>query len=220
MGNDCRMNRLNSHNPITPQMAIKWLVGAGLFCLYLATALAQPSPTPAAPSTPDSVTLPAITALQWSDLDPSQQRALHPLQNHWTELSDVQRRKWVAIVKNFSKLAPADQAKIQERMAAWASLKPIERERARENFASSKIAQPATKIGSWEEYQALPQEEREKLASLAAKKRPSAAKNPKPIAKSPPTPVPPPPPHPFPSAADRGELRNLIAPNTLLPRTR
>lgn len=123
----------------------------------------------------------------------------------------------MAIVKNFAKLPPADQTKIQERMAAWASLKPIERERARENFASSKLAQPATKIGSWEEYQALPQEERDKLASLAPKKRLGAAKAPKPVTtKSPPVPSPTPP-HPFPSPSERGELRNLIAPNTLLP---
>ncbi|TXH90768.1 MAG: DUF3106 domain-containing protein [Rhodoferax sp.] len=213
------MNRLNSPNPFKPQRPIKWLVAAVL-CLSLVRAFAQSSPAPTAPGAPgapDSVTLPTITALQWSELDPSQQRALHPLQNHWGELSDVQRRKWVAIVKNFSKLTSTDQAKIQERMATWASLKPIERERARENFANSKIAEPATKMGSWEEYQALPQEEREKLASLASKKRPSAAKTPKPVAKTPTAPVPPPPPHPFPSTAERGELRNLITPNTLLP---
>lgn len=193
---------------------MQWLIG---LCLGLSTvpAFTQSAQTPTAPPTPTNV-LPAIAAPQWSDLDSIQQQALSPLQKNWTELSDVQRRKWIAIIKNFSKLAPADQVKIQERMAAWASLKPIERERARENFASSKLAQPSTKMGSWEEYQALPQEERDKLASLAPKKRPGAAKNPKPGTKSSNTP-PPTPPHPYPSPAERGDLRNLIAPNTLLP---
>lgn len=199
-----------------PQLT-HWMLGLGM-CLSITSAFAQTAQAPASSTTTPTSVLPAIVALQWTDLDPSQQQALHPLQSHWGELSDVQRRKWVAIVKNFSKLTATDQAKIQERMAAWASLKPIERERARENFASSKIAQPSTKMGSWEEYQALPAEEREKLASLAAKKRQGAAKHPKPVAAMPPTTsAPPPVPHASPSLAERSELRNLIAPHTLLP---
>lgn len=206
----------NKHLNDTKPLCMQWLLGFAI-CLSTPPAFTQPSLVSAAPLTPASI-LPTIAAPQWSDLDPNQRQALSPLQNNWSELSDVQRRKWIAIVKNFAKLTPGDQTKIQERMAAWAALKPVERERARENFANSKLTQPSTKMGSWEEYQALPQEERNKLASVTSKKRPGAAKTPKPVAalklQTNPTP---PPSHPFPSPSERGELRNLIAPYTLLP---
>lgn len=206
----------NDKHPSAP-LPILWLVQLGL-CICTPWAWAQPT-APSAPTTTPSVVLPTISApSQWKDLEPGQQQALYPLKNSWPELSDVQRRKWIAIVKNFPKLTPEDQAKVQERMSAWAALKPIERERARENFASSKLAQPSAKAGSWEEYRALPQEERDKLASQNIKKRPGAAKNPK---LPPPTSLSgvPTPPHAPPASEERSNLRNLITPETLLPRT-
>lgn len=169
-----------------------------------------------------ATTLPAIAAPKWDELSPSQQNALMPLKLRWDELGEGQRRKWIAIVKNFASLSAEDQQKVQDRMASWASLNPAQRERARENFANSKLAAPTDKTGSWEEYMALPSEEREKLASQAMKKRPSAAKKPK----TSPTAT-----HPslFPSPAStagtpwgqsqqmRGNLRDWLNPNTLLP---
>lgn len=209
------MKRHHKHSPHCTPLGLLWLIQFGL-CIYTTAALAQSAPV-ATPAATTNV-LPTITAPpQWNGLDPGQQQALYPLKDSWFELSDVQRRKWIAIVKNFPKLAPEDQAKVQKRMSAWAALKPIERERARENFANSKLIHPSTKTDSWEEYRALPQEEREKLASQTTKKRPSAAKNPK-------TPVPtspsgaPTPPHALPTADERSNLRNLITPDTLLPR--
>lgn len=185
-------------------------------CICASTVFAQPTPLP----TPATDVLPPMVAPSlWSDLDPGQRQALHPLKNSWSELSDIQRRKWIAIVKNFPKLPPEDQAKVQERMSAWAALTPNERERARENYASSKLAQPSTKVGSWEEYRALPQEERDKLASQTTKKRPSAAKKTKPqpvIAALNGSPTPP---HTPPVTEERSNLRNLVTPSTLLPRS-
>lgn len=207
------MKRHHKHSPHCTPLYFLWLIQFGL-CICTTTVCAQSTPltTPTAAAN----VLPTIAApSQWKDLDPGQQQALYPLKNSWSELSDVQRRKWIAIVKNFPKLTPEEQARVQERMSAWAALKPIERERARENFASSKLTHPSTKAGSWEEYRALPQEEREKLASQTTKKRPSAAKTPH-------TPLPaslPTPPHALPTADERSNLRNLIAPDTLLPRT-
>lgn len=209
------MKRHPKHSLHRTPLYLQWLVQFGL-CICTTVASAQ-AILPATP-TPASNLLPTIAAPQWSDLNPVQQQALHPLKNSWSELSDVQRRKWIAIVKNFPKLTPEDQAKMQERMSAWAALKPIERERARENFASSKLTQPSAKAGSWEEYRALPQEERDKLASQTTKKRPSAAKTPKII---PPASLggAPTPPHALPATEERSNLRNLITPDTLLPRT-
>lgn len=164
--------------------------------------------------------LPALGAPKWEELTSTQQAALEPLKSRWNELGEGHRRKWVAIVKNFANLSAEDQQKVQERMTSWASLNPAQRERARENFASSKRAAPTDKTGSWEEYLALPSEEREKLAAQAGKKRPSAAKATKPVA-----PTLPPPSSPEMSSGTpwtraqqmRGNLRDWIDPQTLLP---
>lgn len=199
-------------------MPLDFLVAVQLgLAIYSSAALAQSSPFTT--STGISSAIPTMTApSQWSELDHTHQQALAPLKNNWPELSDIQRRKWIAIVKNFSSLKPEDQTKLQERMTVWATLNPQERERARENFANSKLTKPSGKTDSWEEYRALPQIERDKLASQTNKKRPSAAKTPKPIPKTalsstfghl----------HALPSTEERNDLRNLIAPDTLLPRT-
>lgn len=187
--------------------------------LYIGPSAAFAQSTPFTTTAGTGGAIPAITApSQWSELDSTHQQALSPLKNNWPELSDMQRRKWIAIVKNFSTLTPEDQTKLQERMSAWARLNPQERERARENFANSKLAKPTGKADSWEEYRALPQIERDKLASQNNKKRPSAAKSPKPIA---PTSlgstsgIP----HARSSTEERNDLRDLITPDTLLPRT-
>lgn len=209
------MTRIESHTNSLRSHNSRWILRIGIF---LCTAITLVTPLQAETQLSATNVMPAIAAPQWNELDAAQQQALHPLMRSWAELSDVQRRKWIAIVKNFPKLSPLEQAKVQERMSAWAALKPIERERARENFASSKLAQPSTKTGSWEEYQALPKEERDKLASQAAKKRASAAKTPKPVISNPVS-LQPEPPHPHATPEEqRGNLRNLIAPHTLLPR--
>lgn len=195
---------------------ISALVHLGL-CICANIAFAQSIPPPLSPS-PVGI-LPSIASpSQWGDLDSAQQNALHPLQSKWAELSDIQRRKWIAIVKNFPKLRPDEQAKLQERMSAWAALNPQDRERARENFANSKASAPSTKTGSWEEYRALPQEERDKLAFQNNKKRPSAAKSPKPTPNSSAGEAPTTPHPPLAAAEERRDLRNQITPNTLLPR--
>lgn len=197
-----------------PPIAL-WLV------LSMPTSHAQTIAPASAQDTGSSArTLPTLaTTPLWGELETSQQAALSPLKPSWSELNDVQRRKWLAIVKNFSKLTPEDQLKIQERMAAWAALKPAERERARENFATAKSTGTSGKSVSWEEYQALPQDEREKLALQAPKKRPSAAKSPRP-ATTPSlstTQTFPFPSQIYPAQPARGEIRALIEPGTLLP---
>lgn len=209
------MTRNKKHPNNFKPLDIWWLFRLG-FCLC--TTLSFVHSLHAAPPLPAANVLPAIAAPQWSELEPAQQQALHPLKSKWSELSDVQRRKWIAIVKNFPKLPPADQAKVQERMSAWATLKPIERERARENFTNSKLTPSLSKAGSWEEYQALPKEERDKLASQAPKKRAGAAKTAKPVTQNTIYPHPAPPHALSTPGEQRSNLRNLIAPNTLLPR--
>jgi hypothetical protein len=59
-------------------------------------------------------------------------------------------------------------------MTDWVALSPQQRIQARLNFAESKQLSPDDKKAKWEEYQALPPEQKRKLAAGAA----SAAKPP------------------------------------------
>lgn len=210
---------LNWNKSLTVTFArLRWLLLLGM-CFNTALAYAQPQVAT------DRVlgnvgAIPALATPNWEALSPAQQEALHPLANSWPDLSDVQKRKWIALVKNFATLPPSDQLKIQNRMSAWAALKPSERERARENFAASKQARTSSKAEKWEEYQALPQSERDELAFQVGgkKKRSGAAKIQRNSSTSNPdaraTPISA---QHYPSQTERSELMNLIHPNTLLP---
>ncbi len=71
---------------------------------------------------------------------------------------------------------------MHSRMAEWASLSQQQRTQARMNFAESnklvpkeKAEKTATKTATWEAYQALSPEEKQKLAAKAAPKPAGAA---------------------------------------------
>lgn len=203
---------------MTPAANLKFdLLGHVVLSLAIAlssaTLYAQTSENTSAAST--SV-IPSIAPPAWSELSADQQSALRPLKKTWTELSDVQRRKWIAVIKNFNKLSAQDQEKIQDRMEDWASLKPSERERARDNFASAKLTPLGNKSGRWEEYQALPQDERNRLAAQTTEKKPRAAKSHKTAPKITTQPVPSAPAN-YPFQPAQGDLRMLLTPSTLLP---
>jgi hypothetical protein len=117
----------------------------------------------------------ATTGVQWSALSKMQQTALAPLSQTWPVLSDAQRRKWIAIAQNFSGLAEVDQQKLHSRMVEWAALTPKDREVARLNFAQTKSVAKPERAANWEAYQALPDEEKKKLAASAAPQPTGAA---------------------------------------------
>lgn len=122
------------------------------------------------------LTLPTTFAgLDWKALTPAQQLALKPLAGKWTDLSDPQRRKWISLSANFALMTPGDQAKLHTRMAQWATLSPKEREQARLNFAEVQKIAPEQKTEKWQTYQALPPEEKQKLAITTRPKPPSTA---------------------------------------------
>ena len=66
-------------------------------------------------------------------------------------------------------MSGAEQAKLHSRMTEWAALSPQQRTQARLNFAETKQLSPDDKKAKWEAYQALPPEEKRKLAAGAAK---------------------------------------------------
>ena len=129
----------------------------------------------------------AATSPDWSQLTVAQQQALAPLALTWkTGMSEPQKRKWIEISKNFSGLAPEAQATLHSRMTQWVALSPQERAQARLNFGKTnelaKQLTPEEKKAQWETYQALPAEERQRLAATASPKPAGAATAIKPVA--------------------------------------
>ena len=102
---------------------------------------------------------------KWSDLNAEQKMVLEPLQNLWPSMEDYRKRKWLAIAKNFPHMSPQSQATAKERMREWASLTPAQRYQARLHFAQSQAYSADEKIAKWEAYQALSDEEKNKLSS-------------------------------------------------------
>jgi len=154
---------------------------ACLFPLRMVHAQAVPLPTP--PTRPQ--TLPALTAVEagprWSELSPTQQQILQPIEHLWPSLEDYRKRKWLAIAKNFPNLSPESQAIAQERMRQWVALSPSQRAQARLNFAQSQELSTDEKKAKWEAFQSLNEDEKQKLSDKKPGLPKGAATAPKPI---------------------------------------
>lgn len=166
-----------------------------LCAAFAGTAQAQSAPVapasaakPAVKASNASTSAKATLALKlsskpaWQDLTPAQQLSLKPLAATWNTLGEVRKRKWLALAANYSNLAPAEQAKLHSRMTEWAALSQQQRAQARLNFAHSKALSPTQKASTWEAYQALSPEEKQKLATAAPAKPAGAAVATKPVA--------------------------------------
>ena len=117
----------------------------------------------------------------WKDLTKEQQLSLEPLASNWNLLEEAQKRKWVAIAANYPALAPAEQIKLHSRMTEWVSLSYQQRAQARLNFAQTKQLTPTEKTATWQAYQALSPEEKQKLVTLPPPKLSGAAIASKPV---------------------------------------
>jgi hypothetical protein len=118
-------------------------------------------------------------ASAWSALGPTERQALAPLAGSWDSIPPSQQRKWREVSRNFGSLPASEQEKMQQRMRQWAALSSEERARARLNFGkTAEVAReltPAEKLAKWQAYQALPAEQRQKLADQAKARPPGAA---------------------------------------------
>ncbi|MDB5900375.1 MAG: hypothetical protein JWP22_2316 [Ramlibacter sp.] len=107
----------------------------------------------------------------WAELTALQQQSLAPLAGTWRSLSEAHKRKWMAVSETYPAMPPGEQLRLHSRMAEWAALSPQQRTQARLNFAESRgVAPSVDKRAKWEAYQALPPEEKRKLAGAAAAK--------------------------------------------------
>ena len=141
-----------------------------------AVAQAKPSVSTQAPIRPAQVRqAPAPrpeSKPMWAELTPPQQQALGPLAGTWKTLSEAHKRKWLALSENFATIPPTEQARLHSRMTEWAALSPQQRTAARLNFAEAQKVAPEDKRAKWEAYQALPPDEKRKLAAGAAAPKP------------------------------------------------
>lgn len=204
--------------PLDPSTRLKlqWLslglVAAALLALP-AFSFAQPSKPAAVASAPgaakSAASAPAKVAVSkpaWAELSPMQQQALAPLASGWnTNISEPQKRKWLEISKNYPSLTPEGKTNLHSRMNEWVTLSPQQRAQARLNFAKtkelSKQLTPEEKKATWQTYQALSPEEKQKLAAKASPKPAGAATAVKPVAPQKLAPVPP---HPAKAASKPG----------------
>jgi len=106
----------------------------------------------------------ATGGVAWADLNTEQQTALQPLATLWPKLPAEHQRKWLALAHSFDRMTPDEQDTLHSRMAEWARLTPAQRTRARLGFGEVRQLPADEKRAKWEEYQALPAEERDRLA--------------------------------------------------------
>lgn len=124
---------------------------------------------------------------RWSSLTPAQREILGPLQDDWPSIDADRKQKWIELAAKFPKLSRAEQGRVRDRMVEWARLTPAQRGEARLNFQQATQTPAAQRHAQWEAYQALPAEEKSRLAHRAAENvraQPSAGQRAAPTAKT------------------------------------
>lgn len=181
------VSRTDTPRPLRPPTsgAVIWagVLAAALFGLTLASAQThseQPlksaaSGAQAAGSPPSASKTAPATRPYWSELSAKQQQALRPLAPHWHALNPGHKRKWLALSRNYANMSADDQATLHSRMIEWAALSNQQRAQARLNFAEVKRVPADERKAKWEEYQALSEEEKRRLAERAPAKPRGAA---------------------------------------------
>lgn len=123
--------------------------------------------------------VPLLPGPQWAELPPETRAILAPLANDWGQLEAWRREKWVEIAQRYPKLTSTEQARVQERMRAWAALTPAQRKTARERYQTLQAATPAQREALkrlWNEYGALPEEDKRRFLEEAARKQAKTSK--------------------------------------------
>lgn len=158
------------------------LLCAAVVTLALAAAwpsFAQPAPTAKRGAASAVAASPLLTRNPaWSQLTPAQRTALAPLEKEWAGIDTLRKEKWLEIADRFPRMPADERARVQERMAQWARMSPKERGEARLHYQELRQITPAERQARWEKYQALPPEERAKLAEQARPADKAAPRNP------------------------------------------
>lgn len=105
---------------------------------------------------------------RWSSLSAAHREALKPLEEDWAQIDGSRKQKWLEIAARFPSLSVAERQRLHERMADWARLSPAQRGEVRLNFQQASRTPAAERQAQWQAYQALPADEKSRLASRAA----------------------------------------------------
>lgn len=106
----------------------------------------------------------------WKQLNAQQRTALAPLSKEWDSLPDGRKQKWLGIARRYGALGSVEQARLQDRMREWVDLSPEQRTFARNQYKKLRTASKEQKreLGlKWQEYEALPKEEKERLQAAS-----------------------------------------------------
>ncbi len=106
--------------------------------------------------------------VHWRALTPAQREALAPLERDWPGIDAPRKQKWVALAARFKTLSAEERGRIHDRMVEWAKLTPTERGQARLRFEEARQLPVSERSERWRAYQALPPEQRQRLAARAA----------------------------------------------------
>jgi hypothetical protein len=152
--------------PSRPGARLAGLVlSSGLLFAAAAAIGAGALPQNAAP--PQKVALRGGTS--WAELTPAQRSALAPLQQEWNTLGPENRAKWLQVAARYPGMSEAERARMQARMEAWSRLSPQERGQARLRYQQAQTVPPQERRERWEQYQALPADQRRQLSAGSAK---------------------------------------------------
>lgn len=106
----------------------------------------------------------------WAELSANQRLALAPLNGEWNALDASRKQKWLRIANRYTSMTPHQQQRAQKRMQDWVNLSPEQRALARENYARTAKIGADEKTHQWTKYQALPDEQKRKLAAISPKR--------------------------------------------------
>jgi hypothetical protein len=127
--------------------------------------------------------VPALAQPDWSHLTAQQRKILAPLAGEWKTMDSFRRKKWIGITERYAGMSLEEQARVQDRMREWAKLAPEERRLAREKFKTLKKVTPEMReslLQNWEDYKALPEDEKQRLKKTAITRSPASTRPPPP----------------------------------------
>ncbi len=105
----------------------------------------------------------------WREITEAQRQVLMPLRDRWDSMGALTKRRWLVLADRYPKMDESERNKLVSRMNTWASLSAQQRNQARINFESAKRLSAKELQEKWDEYQALSEAERKRLAEQARK---------------------------------------------------
>ncbi len=155
-------------------LAALWL-GAGIACAT-AAGLAWSQAVPGAPAAREAVAV--NEGPTWQSLSVAQREALAPLAPDWPRMDSPQKQKWIELAQRMPSMRDDERDRIKARMLEWARMTPAERGQARLRYLQARRATPAAdREARWEDYKALPSDQKKQLAARAAPTSASASAN-------------------------------------------